>query len=400
VSVRTVLVTVVLASGACASLPACPARGGPAWTEWDTPHFQLLTDLDAADAQAVALHFERLRAAVLLAAWRRAPEPHGRITVVALRSWRERQVFIPAGCVATFAAKDALKQALIIEGGDEQDDIVTRTLVLALGHHYGLQGNSRWLDEGLSQYFAPLRIADDETVTYGQVDPAYARAATFGGLTSFARLWQPITLPDRDRFLVTSWLAVHYLFNNEGPRFEDFQRRVIESKDAPGAWRAVFPDLTADVMDARLSGYVFRDGQFATFTARLPSVSAEARARPVDDAGVHALRALLYATADAERGTHEAEVRAEVAEALRLDPLQIVAVYLQHVVLHERQTDLDTAKKIVAREPDSAMAWLILAVTRAARHEPTEAHEAWEEVSARTGPTDQSALEPQVARPY
>jgi hypothetical protein len=44
---RMVLAALVaFAASSCATLPPCPARGGPVWTEWTSPHVVLLTDLD------------------------------------------------------------------------------------------------------------------------------------------------------------------------------------------------------------------------------------------------------------------------------------------------------------------------------------------------------------------
>jgi len=49
------LVFAVLLGDACAHLPACPAKGGPRWTEWSSPRFRLLTDIeDDADAEVLA----------------------------------------------------------------------------------------------------------------------------------------------------------------------------------------------------------------------------------------------------------------------------------------------------------------------------------------------------------
>ena len=251
-----------LATSACATLPPCPARGGPAWTEWTSAHFVLMTDLDEADARAALRGFEELRAAVLVAAWRRAPEPRGRLAVVAFRSDSERRVFVRPGFVAAFIATKA-QQGLIVKSGAERDEIVTHALVLALAYHYGLEGKAAWFDEGLARYLESLRLEPDGTLTYGDVDDVIFRNVTRGLLASFENLWEPVTPATRQSFIVTSWLAVHYLFNNEPERFLDFQRRLLLTSDARAAWRAAFPGS--------------RPARWTSASPRTPSVMAPSR---------------------------------------------------------------------------------------------------------------------------
>jgi hypothetical protein len=75
-----------LAAG-CLDLPTCPAKGGPAWSEWTSPHFRLLIDVtDEEAAERLATELEQFRAAILATAWRDAPEPADLLGVIALRS--------------------------------------------------------------------------------------------------------------------------------------------------------------------------------------------------------------------------------------------------------------------------------------------------------------------------
>ena len=190
---------------------------------------------------------------------------------------------------------------------------------------------------------------------------------------------------------------VHYLFNHEPERFQDFQRRLATTGDGLAAWREAFPDLTAAEMDARLHAYAFDRGTFSMFKARAPEVSYVAHPRPLTDADVHAVRALLY-TAALEPRVDLA--RAELAEALRLDPTQVIAAYIQRIVLRDDETDLDLPRRLVAGHPSDPMAWLILAHARQARHEPEEAKEAFEEAVRFGGePEAPIPVELRVARP-
>jgi hypothetical protein len=385
-----------LLAPACATLPACPAKGGPTWSEWAGPHILLLTDLDDGDAREALRGLEQVRAGVLAAAWRRAPEPRGRLTVVAFRSSGERLTFVPAGFTASFIAKG--HEAFIVKSGAERDDVAADILARALAYHYGLLGKAPWFDEGLARYLESLHVEDDGVVAYGGMVPSLLDSVHSGRLTAFENLWAPVTPETRQRFIATSWLAVHYLFNHEPERFLAFQLGLATTNDPRAAWRAAFPDLTSEVMDERLTAYAFRAGTFTTFKVRVEAPPYEPRRRPLADAQVHALRALLFATIlDAPR-TELA--REELGEALRLDPLDVTAAFVGRVVLEGDERDVELPKRLVDRYPDDPMAWLLLARSRAARSERDEARESWEEVRRLGGaPDGPVAVELRLARP-
>jgi hypothetical protein len=382
----------------CASLPPCPARGGPTWHELRTAHFSLWTDLELEDAQEALRGLERLRSAVLVAAWRRAPEPPGPIVVFLLRTGAERRVFVPNHYVGSFIRSLPLHQSFLVISGSEPDPTLTQGLVYAMSHLYGLSGKARWFDEGLAQYLATLTI-DDDNLTYGQVDEKLFRSLLRGRMTSFENLWKPFDRESEARFYATSWIAVHYLFNHEAERFATFQRLLIETKDAEVAWRGAFPDVTADAMDERLAAYVFRGGAYAAFETRLPPATVEPTVLPLTDARVHALRALLYATMPEPAETRTAAARAELAEALRIDPREPLAHYVQRLHLHEHEDDLSVPKELIARDPHSPFGWFLLTHARFIRHETTEANEALEQLLDLAEPAARVGIDVRIARP-
>ena len=78
----------VATAASCATLPPCPAKGGPAWRELASAHVLMRTDLDEADAQETIQAFEELRAAMFAVMWPGASPPPNPIQVVALRIGR------------------------------------------------------------------------------------------------------------------------------------------------------------------------------------------------------------------------------------------------------------------------------------------------------------------------
>lgn len=401
---HALLVLATALAAGCATLPPCPAHGGPAWTQWESAHFVLLTDLNATEAREAVRGLEQARTAVLAAAWRRAPEPPGRLTAVVFRSDAERRAFVSPRLLGAFVSHGPLRQSYIVKSGAARDDVATHELAHAYSRRYGLLDKAEWLDEGLARYLEGLRLDDDGTLTYGQVDAWLFRAVQRGRLTAFENLWRAPSPEQSASFTATSWLTVHYLFNNEPERFADFQRRLIANVPGRQAWREAFPDVSDDQMDARLGTYVFREGKFTTFQLRLPPPPDQVVATPLADAQVHALRALLFATAGDvrtadERTAAEKKVRAEVAEALRLNPLEPSAIYLKRVWLREDTLDIEVPKKLIARQPTDPTGWLLLALARQERGEREEALEAIEELTPLLGGSPTGDLELRVARP-
>jgi hypothetical protein len=88
---------------------------------------------------------------------------------------------------------------------------------------------------------------------------------------------------------------------------------------------------------------------------------------------VHGLRALLHAATSPAPGARDGQVRREVNEALRQDPLELEALRLQRLHLHEHREDLGTAQRLVQRHPREARAWLVLADALEYAHRPTDA---------------------------
>ena len=85
----------LLAAGCAALAPSvrCPEEGGVPWRELATEHFLVWTDLDAAEARALAARLEWIRAAVVAAVWQAPVEPEARLAVVALRSEGKLRLF-------------------------------------------------------------------------------------------------------------------------------------------------------------------------------------------------------------------------------------------------------------------------------------------------------------------
>ncbi|GAC1600514.1 MAG: hypothetical protein NVS4B10_12230 [Myxococcales bacterium] len=95
---RWTLLVLVLSTG-CASLyqMRLPSKGGPPWTELQSDHFTLQTDLDERAARETLLEFENRRTGLIAAAWHNASFRTARTRVVAFIDTEELEEFAVPG---------------------------------------------------------------------------------------------------------------------------------------------------------------------------------------------------------------------------------------------------------------------------------------------------------------
>jgi hypothetical protein len=396
---------VALAAG-CAHLPACPGEGGPRWTEWSSPHFRVLTDVeDEEDAEQLATQLEHFRAAIVAAAWRDVPEAGEPIEVAALRGWSEADVFLPPHAGGRFVSY--LGTGIVIAPTTNQvarEKMLKHEIVHALMRQLDLDRNAPvWFKEGLAMYLAMTSYEESsDEVTFGAPDVEALRLVAYSGLYPWRDLWTwPADPIEQARLEATSWLFVHYLFNHDRERFQRFQAGLASARDAMLLWAEVFPDLaTPDAFERTLARYS-EGGEYVKYRALIPRPHFSFATRPVPDGEVHALRALLYSTTNRHKDEAPALMRRELAEALRQEPLNLRARMLERLYMRENVGDIDTAHALTARYPAAWQAWLVLAAAHGSRHEGKESGEALERARSlgfRGGaPTP---MLPNVATPY
>ena len=191
--------SVACSSGPCCSESACsravpasvPGEGGPPWSEWTTPHFRVVTDLPDDEAEAAGDAFEELRAALVAAAWRRAPEPHTRLEVVILRDPGDLAAFMPQRYIGGFIADDALGAVMVTYGGVAliNELAVKHEIVHALSYQLGTGANEpRWVGEGIAEYLSTVRYARDHSqVVFGDIHPHSGSSSRHGECSSSRR---------------------------------------------------------------------------------------------------------------------------------------------------------------------------------------------------------------------
>lgn len=390
-------------SANCTHLPACPAEGGPAWSEWRSPHFRLLTDVaNQGEAERLATQLEQFRAAIVAAAWRDVPEPPDLIEVITLRSAFETRAVQPRFVDGHFFSKGPV--SFILTSATERFQrahVLKHETVHALMHQLDLDINApSWFCEGMAEYLAATDI--DETtdkITFGALAREPLNAVYRLGVASWDELWLKKT---EGRGLIrqrgTGWLLVHYLFNRERQRFARYQSSLAQAKDPEALWLEVFPELNATTLTKRLSEY-WEAGEYAKYQAIIPRPHFYFAERILPDAEVHALLGTLLLTARDSETDNETRGRGEISEALRLDPLNLRARIVESFLIGKNLDDTSIAQQLAQKHPNDWRAWLLLANAADRDHRPSDFEAALRQARA-LGYRERRATPPRAAEPY
>jgi hypothetical protein len=367
------IAAVTLTAG-CAHLPACPGKGGPRWSEWSSPHFRLLTDVeDDEDAETLATQLEHFRAAIVAAAWRDVPETGEPIEVAVLGSTSEADVFLPPHAEGLFFSYCGT--GIVVAPATTQvarENVLKHEIVHALMRQLDLDRNAPlWFNEGMAMYLAMTSYQENnDEVTFGAPNMEALRLVEYRDLYPWRDLWtSPTDSIELARLETTSWLFVHYLFNHERERFQRFQAGLAGTSDAKLLWAQIFPDLATPDAFAQTLGRYLQGGGYVMYKARIPRPHFSFGTRPIPDAEVHALRALLCSMAKEHNDDAPALMRWELAASLRQEPLNLRARMVERLFLGENVADLNTAKALTSKFPQAWQAWLVLAAAHGSRHD-------------------------------
>jgi len=364
---------------------ACPEHGGAPWTTLRTEHFLVRTDLETAEARRWTVTLEQIRASLLEAAWHGAPVPPGRLEVVLFRSVDERVQFLTPSADAITYSNLAGDQLVVAQAGDTSRSenvsyegysfFVARRLrpEVSLAHEIAhalndqfLRRQPRWLAEGLAQVL--------ETVTFD----VSTQTATLGVPPSYPVLWfrgkrtpnaaslvagRPLRLDGEAgmAYYADSWALVLWLLNQRGTPFNRYQGRLREGEDPDEAWTAEI-GMRGDELEAEVRGYLASlingSGTYKTYSVPVPVWSGAVQRTTMSDAEVHALWARLLSYL-APSPKVKARLAAEIAEAVRLEPLNpaVLEVSLPDLPRVERAT---RARAVVAAHPNDWRAHFIL----------------------------------------
>ncbi|MFP2906149.1 DUF1570 domain-containing protein [Pyxidicoccus sp. 3LFB2] len=390
--------SLVAVTGCAANRALCPQEGGRTWSEVQSTHFRIQTNLSPEAATTTALELEKHRRALLLA-WGPDFDPPGTVEVILLRNQNELDEFTH-GRAAGFAGTTPSGPLLVMGGNgfvlEDSPDLRLQTHELA---HYlsnfVLLRQPRWMAEGLAQYLETVQIKPSTNeVVLGRVsgwDLGYVKAH---GWLDIDELWAwdqrgLLSSAESQRHYASAWLWVHYLYNVHTERMEEFQSRLANAEPPKKAWEASFRGVQD--LAGGLRTYV-TSGRGSVFTLPLPEVPTKVDVRPMEAADVHAVRATLYLRSPGELKLEQRleHAKREVAQGLKEGPTSVNATILATQLSRDAVT-LDGVRAIVKANPDNGLAWDLLADQLGQKGEVKEAEEARKR-AAELRPNDASIL--------
>ncbi|WP_163994873.1 DUF1570 domain-containing protein [Pyxidicoccus caerfyrddinensis] len=402
----------VVSNVACVAGPRftrCPGEGGREWMELDSERYTLHTDLPADEARKAMGYLERTHVAILAAAWPAALRKEMvKVSVIVLADSSEFEGLFPRRLEAFFL-KDDNEPVIVLHGSPDTwqrrftglSDISSSALKHELAHHlstYVLIRQPRWLAEGLAQFLETLHLSEDgKTAVLGTphleatsqmkllLDASERGLLRDDWTMSDVLAWDSSSESDTDLVMAGrysgSWLLVHWLYNTRSEAFADYQAQLAQGDDPDSSLRATLPDLYARSLDSVLLEYLKR-GSYQELTVQVPPVSSSFAERPLEDAEVHATRSKLAAMAagmaeqQTRAQTREKLAKAELTEAIRLEPQGVLALRTKAAIAPEHER-AGIARAAVAAHPDESAAWLLLATSlprdAASRNEREEA---------------------------
>jgi tetratricopeptide (TPR) repeat protein len=347
-----------------------PAEGGPPWLEVTTDHFVTWTDLDPSEARRLVERLEWTRSAIVASAWGRIAAPETQLGIVALRPGELTDLSRPG--VKGWVIVDAHQPRLVLsaEDGTTPSPAVAYELAQHLSA-FALLRQPRWLWEGLAAYLESISpLPGSETALVG-LPSRWAGTVRRGPVPARELLaWgERGEGEQRDALHGSAWLLVHYLVSERGRQFAAWQDLLAGGEAPQRAWRRAFPeyDPLAPKGLARLDedlGAYAREGRFRKRAVPVPRWRGTTIERAMDVAEVYAMRALLQLSVPPASGppleVRRAAAREEVAEALRRDPSDALALSLAVWLAPEAERP-ERARASARAHPGNWRAWYVVA---------------------------------------
>lgn len=341
------------------------SSGRAPWLEVQTPHYLMHTDLPELQAREMARSLEDARAALLASAWPGARGPAGRtrVTVFARSTDFQRYTGVAGNVAGIAMTRPGFERWIAFSPGSGNGipQVAKHEIVHDLSQWF-LPLQPPWLAEGLAEYLEGFRFdAERRNVVVGEVSSDHvAWLKETKTLMSSTRLFAATAQHSADwregvSFYAGSWFLVHYLLNQRGEAFEQFQRRLTRLVPWKRAWQTAFPGLTQAQLDEDMIQYAEK-GQFSLVIEPFEPIAFEPVVRPLTPAQIHGARALLGSMLGRDAGP-------ELDAALKSDPSELSALTARFHsnAAEDARERQDIAARAVAAHPDDGEAWLLAA---------------------------------------
>jgi hypothetical protein len=357
-----VMMMLILGAACGVGFPAAPRQGGPPWTELTSEHFTVWTDAEPARVHQLIRRMERVRHVTAGVAYPTAPTS-GRSLAIVLRTDAELSQVNNTGEARAFAneASGPLWQPLVVLSLDSAEH---RTVAHELTHLIScsvIHHQPRWLAEGMAAYFEGMQLdIERTTVTLGAAPARYGRSVP---IVPIPRLfdWGGISSATEEYALYhTAWALFAFLINERRNQLAHYLWLIDRTGDpANGPWRLqqrrawdkAFPSLPIEDLDGTLRDWLV-NGRHVELRFYIDPKDTPITVRRLGDADAHAIRALAFG---GPTPAQEARERVEIAEALAVEPTNVLAWVLK--ALRGDKPTVDLGRSITAAHPDDWRAW-------------------------------------------
>jgi tetratricopeptide (TPR) repeat protein len=381
---KLVLITAVVALLAPTAFAiTCPAKGGSEWREYKTAHFLLDSDMSRFKVESLVKDLETLHGMVLRGLYGDGVDIPGRTRVVAPESPGDFKTLAGSSTIGAYFKADWKGAALIVlpvVGNQASREIVAHELAHTLSR-FQFPEQPAWFSEGLAGFFETVARREEQRQD-SQFSHIVRGGSTMGGgvglmplnfMAAFSGNAGHVparelfewgggeSVGDPGRFHLSSWLLYHWLWNQRGTKFGDYQKRLADGEDPAGAWKAAFPEYDAadpaalSALDVELARYG-KSARYAFYkVTSTPDIKFTDA--PLSSADVHLV--LLQARIGWP-DSREALIRAELDEALAEDPQNTEAL-VERARLDGKESPIEKLRASADTRKGDYRAWLALA---------------------------------------
>lgn len=367
--------TAVNAVGCIAnSVPKTPSHGGPAWLEVATDHFLIDTDFEPQAAFALASQLENLRKVMISLMYAGEPTRPSKLRVLALRNDEYRQYTTRYSGV--FLSNGLFEPLLVTSPGSDAGIEENRVRVHELGHYVSslyvaTDHQPRWFSEGFAGVMETLKYDPPSgAVEFGQPPMGYDDLGLAHPVW-LDELWnwhddQQLTPAGIAQYYEASWAVVHWLLDERAEQTFEFMMQLRNGRPPRDAWATVF-----GIDEHEMAEHVGKH-----WGARKKSVvradATEHDARPLGDADVLAIRAMLHMALPGTRSRDEARRLASdnLARAKQVDPANFLTNAVSYRYFDKLPDSLAIANSVAMSQEDNWLAWVMYGQTLAAHKGP------------------------------
>jgi tetratricopeptide (TPR) repeat protein len=391
--VRHVVLTLLAITAGCAS-------GGGVWREVTTPHFVVRTDHDSKTARQIAEGLEADRDLLVSGVWPKTDIPEwSRSEVYVLSDRPEFEAYFGANYSSCSLGNSPPQYFLKGSPGDwEYRRDFRMTTVSTLRFHVAMRIATlvypeapNWFDEGIATFLETAHPSEDgRSVVMGSVNVSALgfyrdyRLITVERLLGWGR--EQLSSADSKGLEGLSWLFVHWLINTHSEPFARYRAELSRGADPKIAFAQAFPGFDARATDEELNRYS-KHGDYSEIVMPLLHSPSPTTERPLDAADVHVVRARLINAGHSmqpEQATDvaiAAQVRAEIEQALAVDPTNVDALWLADWTAPAER--LSRARRSTEVHPRDPRAWELTGdLLRQSKASPREQEAAYRQAVA------------------